>query len=229
MPPIISSNLLLDDEQSTFSKGERSQASKGKRVSFGPTSINSFETVPVGANYWHTGEQLNLIAHRDVMILRLMQSNTFVESDQHSCRGLEERVSLQTLKKRRRRVTEAVLYEQYRQRTDGRINPDRIALVSERATRETREIARVWGLRDADTVQKLSFMEKSRPEPFLLRPVPRSRIEQQTSSRILEERKTDFPERCEQERHSPHDVEKRPMSRRLDEILDMLGKWASCT
>jgi hypothetical protein len=103
---------------------------------------------------WYTRDEYDIIKARNSLIVKMMKTGNFEESDEHSFRGLEHKLKDGNKQRRNHKfdALNAVLEEQDKQYArEGRIiDLENIAKKYERATSHAREIALVFGEKDAE-------------------------------------------------------------------------------
>jgi hypothetical protein len=109
---------------------------------------------------WYNREEYDIIKARNSLIVKMMKTGSFRESDEHTFRGLEHKLK-DGFKQRRSNkfaALNAVLEEQDRQMSRNQGNPDVIAEAYRRVSLNARETAFAIGLRD--TEESLTFVER---------------------------------------------------------------------
>ena len=106
---------------------------------------------------WYSRDEYDIIKARNSLIVKMMKTGHFRESDEHSFRGLEHKLK-QGFKQRRANkfnALSAVLEEQDRQMAIGIVEPETIAKKYRRVSLNAAETAFVIGVRDAE--ESLSY------------------------------------------------------------------------
>jgi len=101
---------------------------------------------------WYSKDEYDIIKARNSLIVKMMKTGHFRESDDHSFRGLEHKLK-QGFKQRRANkfnALNAVLEEQDRQMSMGVAEPEKIARKYRRVSLNAAETAFVVGQRDAE-------------------------------------------------------------------------------
>lgn len=109
---------------------------------------------------WYNREEYDIIKARNSLIVKMMKTGSFRESDEHTFRGLEHKLK-DGFKQRRSNkfaALNAVLEEQDRQMSRSLTNPDVIAEAYRRVSLNARETAFATGLRD--TEESLTFVQR---------------------------------------------------------------------
>jgi hypothetical protein len=109
---------------------------------------------------WYNREEYDIIKARNSLIVKMMKTGSFRESDEHTFRGLEHKLK-DGFKQRRSNkfaALNAVLEEQDRQMSRSTSNPDVIAEAYRRVSLNARETAFAIGLRD--TEESMTFIER---------------------------------------------------------------------
>jgi hypothetical protein len=110
---------------------------------------------------WYSREEYDIIKARNSLIVKMMKTGSFRESDEHTFRGLEHKLK-DGFKQRRSNkfaALNAVLEEQDRQMNRSLTKPDVIAEAYRRVSLNARETAFAIGLKD--TEQSLVFEERA--------------------------------------------------------------------
>lgn len=101
---------------------------------------------------WYSKDEYEIIKARNSLIVKMMKTGHFKESDDHSFRGLEHKLK-EGFKQRRANkfnALNAVLEEQDRQVAVGVLEPEKIARQYRRVSLNAAETALVVGMRDAE-------------------------------------------------------------------------------
>jgi hypothetical protein len=109
---------------------------------------------------WYNREEYDIIKARNSLIVKMMKTGSFRESDEHTFRGLEHKLK-DGFKQRRSNkfaALNAVLEEQDRQMSRNQSSPTVIADAYRRVSLNARETAFAIGLRD--TEESLTFVER---------------------------------------------------------------------
>jgi hypothetical protein len=110
---------------------------------------------------WYNREEYDIIKARNSLIVKMMKTGSFRESDEHTFRGLEHKLK-DGFKQRRSNkfaALNAVLEEQDRQMSRSLTNPDVIAAAYSRVSLNARETAFAIGL--TDTTNSLTYVERA--------------------------------------------------------------------
>ncbi|KAL7555526.1 hypothetical protein ACA910_006115 [Epithemia clementina (nom. ined.)] len=112
---------------------------------------------------WYSRDEYDIIKARNSLIVKMMKTGHFRESDEHSFRGLEHKLK-EGFKQRRANkfnALNAVLEEQDRQMAIGIVEPETIARKYRRVSLNAAETAFVIGVRDAE--ESLCYRPGSQP------------------------------------------------------------------
>lgn len=112
---------------------------------------------------WYSRDEYDIIKARNSLIVKMMKTGHFRESDEHSFRGLEHKLK-EGFKQRRANkfnALNAVLEEQDRQMAIGIVEPETIARKYRRVSLNAAETAFVIGVRDAE--ESLCYRPASHP------------------------------------------------------------------
>lgn len=115
---------------------------------------------------WYSREEYDIIKARNSLIIKMMKAGTFVESDEHSFRGLEHKLK-EGFKKRRNHkfnALNAVLEEQDKQYNQSTIDQEIIASAYREVTLAAKEVAFENACRDAES----SYCYTGEPVPKTL-------------------------------------------------------------
>mmetsp|Transcript_20601 Transcript_20601/g.48896 ORF Transcript_20601/g.48896 Transcript_20601/m.48896 type:complete len:251 (-) Transcript_20601:166-918(-) len=114
---------------------------------------------------WYSKDEYDIIKARNSLIVKMMKTGHFRESDEHSFRGLEHKLK-EGFKQRRANkfnALNAVLEEQDRQVSVGVIEPEKIAKKYRRVSLNAAETALVVGMRDAE--ESMVYQPGAAPQP----------------------------------------------------------------
>ena len=124
-----------------------------------PEQVQNIERLDEGTRTlcWYSRDEYDIIKARNSLIVKMMKTGHFRESDEHSFRGLEHKLK-EGFKQRRANkfnALNAVLEEQDRQMAIGVVEPEAIAQKYRRVSLNAAETAFVIGVRDAE--ESLSY------------------------------------------------------------------------
>lgn len=156
----VATTLCSDDGSSTASfsvkdsKIESDPASRTK-VGFVESHITvSFEKVEEETKHeiWYTAEEYDIIKARNSLIVKMMKTGNFEESQEHSFRGLEHKLKAGYKQRRANKFNalNAVLEEQDRQYARGIVDADKIGSIYRQVAQNARESAFFMGLKDSE-------------------------------------------------------------------------------
>jgi hypothetical protein len=101
---------------------------------------------------WYTLDEYDIIKARNGLIVKMMKTGTFTESEEHSFRGLEHKLREGHKQRRANKFNglNCVLEEQDRQQARGKRDAEAIATVYRRIAQNARESAFVSGIKDSE-------------------------------------------------------------------------------
>lgn len=147
--------LKLDDSVPPMPR-RQGRMKRRHSVDFKPPAdtVNEFEKMDEEAKTlcWYSKDEYDIIKARNSLIVKMMKTGHFRESDEHSFRGLEHKLK-EGFKQRRANkfnALNAVLEEQDRQMSEGVTEPEKIAKKYRRVSLNAAETAFVVGMRDAE-------------------------------------------------------------------------------
>jgi len=167
MPPVA----IQDECSSSFSVADKKHTSEDRKMRrrHSVDFINGHEAFEFekpesqdAEEIWYTREEYDIMKARNSLIVKMMKSGSFRETDDHSFRGLEHKLK-DGFKQRRSNkfgALNAVLEEQDRQFNRSFSNPDIIAEAYRRVSLNAKECAFVIGQHDAEQALSLNGTEE---------------------------------------------------------------------